>query len=129
MDQAIKAGISGFVIAVIISVISPVDLDFMPELLASVIAIYIFGLKTFKDGLLVALITYLFSLGVLGSITLAIYFIPNEPFNLTLNAWMVLDQIVTPLSALFAAFIGVWLAKSRRLPEAQPRPPAPIPPV
>lgn len=129
MDQAIRAGIYGFVIAVVISVISPVNLDFLPQLVASILVIYVFGLKTFKDGLLAALITYLFSLGILGSVTLAIYFVSNEPLNLTLDAWTVLDQIVTPLTALFAALVGVWLAKSRRVPEGPPRPPAPIPPV
>jgi len=129
VDQAIKAGISGFVIAVVITLFSTVDLYFIPQLVASIIVIYIFDIRTTKDGLLAAFITYLFSIGILGSVSLAFYLVSNEPVNLTIDIWLVLNQIVTPLTALPAALAGVWLAKTRRPTARTPPPPPPIPPV
>ena len=129
MEQAIKAGISGFVIAVVITLFSTVDLYFIPQLVASIIVIYIFDIRTTKDGLLAAFITYLFSIGILGSVSLAFYLVSNEPVNLTIDIWLVLNQIVTPLTALPAALAGVWLAKTRRPTARTPPPPPPIPPV
>ena len=129
MDLAIKAGIFGFIIAVVINISLPVDLYFLPQFVASMIAIYMFDLRTTKDGLLAAFMTYLFSIGILGSVSLALYLFSNEPVNLTVDAWMVLNQIVTPLTALPAALAGVWLAKTRRPTARTPPPPPPIPPV
>jgi len=129
VDLAIKAGIFGFIIAVVINISLPVDLYFLPQFVASMIAIYMFDLRTTKDGLLAAFMTYLFSIGILGSVSLALYLFSNEPVNLTVDAWMVLNQIVTPLTALPAALAGVWLAKTRRPTARTPPPPPPIPPV
>lgn len=125
MDQTVKAGISGVVIAVVISVFSPISLDFVPQLVASIIAIYVFDLRTNKDGILAALITYLFSIGILGSVTLAIFYVSNQPIDFTIDVWSIIDQTFTPLTALVAAYVGVWLTKMRR-PTAIP-PPAPPP--
>lgn len=124
MDRAIKAGIFGFIFAVLINILLP-DLYFIPQFVASILAIYIFDLRTTKDALLVAFITYLFSIGFLGSVSLAFYL--GEPLTLTVDVWLALNQIVTPLTALPAALAGVWLAKTRRPIAAAP--PPPIPPV
>jgi len=126
VDRAIKAGIFGFIIAVVINILLP-DLYFLPQFGASMIAIYIFDLRTTKDGLLVAFMTYLFSIGFLGSVSLAFYL--GEPLSLTADVWLVLNQMVTPLTALPAALAGVWLTKTRRPKARTPPPPPPIPPV
>jgi len=128
MDQAIKAGISGLIIALFITILSPAYLYFLPQLVASIITIYLFDLKTTKDGLLATFITYLFTLGVLDSLSAVAYFVSNEPVNFTVDIWIILDQILTPLSSLPAALAGVWLAKKRPRVTTPP-PPAPIPPV
>lgn len=129
MDQTIKAGISGLIIAVVITVISPINLDFVPQLVASIIAIYIFDIRTNKDGILAALMTYLFSIGILGSISLALLSVSNEIINFPTDAWSIIDQTFTPLTALAAAYVGVWLTKMRRPMATPPPPPPPVQPL
>jgi len=48
MDQAVKAGIFGLIIALFITILSPAYLYFLPQLVASIITIYFFDLKTTK---------------------------------------------------------------------------------
>jgi len=129
MDQAIKAGFSGFIIATIIIFFLPVDLYFLPEFVASIVAIYVFGLKAIKDGLLAAFTTYIFTEWIVGSVALAIFFVSNEPINLTVDIGLVLNQIVTPLTALLAGLVGLWLARTKQPAVTMPPPPPPIPPV
>jgi len=133
MDQTIKAGISGVAIAVFITILasglSPISLDFVPQLVAAIIAIYIFDIRTNKDGILAALITYLFSIGILGSISLALLSVSNETINFPTDAWSIIDQTFTPLTALVAAYVGVWLTKMRRPVSTQPPQPPPVQPL
>ena len=44
MDQSIKAGVYGFLLAVVINLFSPIYLDFIPSFLVAILAIYIFRL-------------------------------------------------------------------------------------
>jgi len=133
MDQTIKAGISGAAIAVFITILasglSPISLDFVPQLVAAIIAIYIFDIRTNKDGILAALMTYLFSIGILGSVSLALLYVSNQPIDFTIDVWAIIDQTFTPLTALVAAYVGVWLTKMRRPVSAQPPQPPPVQPL
>ena len=81
MDSSIKAGVSGFLLAVAINFVSPVYLDFVPSFLAAILAVYFFRLGTFKDGLVAAFMTYIFSEGILGTIDLATSYLANEPYT------------------------------------------------
>jgi hypothetical protein len=129
MDQTIKAGISGLIIAVVITVLSPINLDFVPQLVAAIIAIYVFDLRTYKDGILAAVMTYLFSIGILGSVSLGILYASNQPIDFTIDVWSIIDQTFTPLTSLVAAYVGVWLAKMRRPMATPPPPPPPVQPL
>jgi ABC-type branched-subunit amino acid transport system permease subunit len=129
MDQAIKAGIFGVIIAVVINSLSPEYLYFLPQFIASIIAIYIYGIKTFKDGLLATFTTYLFTEWVVGAVIVAGLFAANEPYTLTVDMFVLLDQIFTTLTALIAAPIGVWLAKKRPERATPPPPPPALPPL
>ncbi len=68
MDRSIRAGISGFLLAVIINLFLPVSLgffSFLPSFFAAIITIYAFRLRTLKDGLIATFMTYIFNDGIL----------------------------------------------------------------
>jgi hypothetical protein len=115
MDPSIKAGVTGFLLAVIISLLSPVYLDFAPSFLAALSAIYIFGLGTLKNGLVAAFMTYIFSGGILGTISLAMLYLANEPYpSINIDIWTMLSPIVSAATAVIAGYIGVRLAQKRK---------------
>jgi hypothetical protein len=119
MDQSIKAGIVGIVLAVFIdgSIYIPAPLDFLPAFLIVIFAIFVFRLNTLKDGLVVAFMTYVFTNGILGTIEFAYCYTSNQPYTIspvTLN--VVIDPIITAISAFISAYVGVWLAKRRPVP-------------
>jgi small-conductance mechanosensitive channel len=136
MDRSIKAGIFGFLLAVIINLSSvfyflPIILDFVPSFLAAILAIYIFKLEALKDGLVAAFITYIFNEGILDTIGLAIYYSMNKPYpSFSIDISTVFSPIVTSLTAVIAGYIGVWLAQKRK-PAQEPSPTLPpqLPPV
>jgi hypothetical protein len=125
MDQSIKAGVYGFLLAIIINLFSPIYLYFVPSFLAAIFVIYIFRLGTLKDGLVAAFITYIFSEGILDTISLATLYLTSEPYTLSVDIWIVFSPIVSSITALIAGYAGVWLAQKRT--PAQEFPP-PIPP-
>jgi len=130
MDRSIKAGVSGFLLAVVINLFSPVYLDFIPSFLAAIFAIYIFRLGVLRDGLVAAFITYIFNDGILGTIDLATLYLANEPYTLPIDIWTMFSPIVTSITALIAGYIGVWLVQKMKLArELPPSLPPQIPPV
>jgi len=132
MDRSIQAGVSGFLLAIIINLFSPVNLYFIPSFLAAIIIIYIYRLGAVKDGLVASFMTYIFNDGILTTISLAALYLMKEPFpTINIDIWLVLSPIVTPISALIAGYIGVRLAQRAPKParELPPSLPPPLPPV
>jgi hypothetical protein len=131
MDRSIKAGVFGFLLAIIINLFLPIYLDFIPSFLAAILAIYIFRLEALKDGLVAAFITYIFYEGILGTIDLATLYLTNEPYpSFNVNIWTVFSPIVTALTAVIAGYIGVRLAQKRKpAQELPPTLPPQLPPV
>jgi uncharacterized membrane protein len=131
MDRSIKAGVSGFLLAVVINLFSPIYLDFVPSFLVAILAIYIFRLGALKDGLVVAFMTYIFSNGILGTIVLATSYFANEPYpSFNVDVWTMFSPIVTAVTAVIAGYIGVWLAQKRKPAQELPlSPPPQLPPV
>jgi len=126
MDRSIQAGVSGFLISVVITVFSPVFLDFIPSFLSAIFAIVIFRLEVLKDGLVTSFMTYLFSQGILNTLAAAIYYMTNEPYTLTIDIWIVLSPIVTSITAIIGGYVGVWLVQRMK---PTPSLPPPLPPV
>jgi len=126
MDRSIKAGIYGFILAVVINLFSPTYLDFVPSFAAAILVIFIFGVDTFKEGLVSAFMTYFFTIEVLNTLVGAIYYYSNEQYPaITFDVYSVLSPIVSAVTAVIAAYVGVWLAKKRKpqqttLPIVQP---------
>jgi len=121
MDRSITAGISGFLVAIVINLFSPVYLYFIPSFLAAILVIYFFKLETLKDGLVATFMTYIFADGILGTITLATFYFTNEAYpSFYVDAWTMLSPIVSAVTALIAGYIGVWVVQvtkpARELP-------------
>ena len=131
MDRSIKAGVSGFLLAVVINLFSPIYLDFVPSFLVAILAIYIFRLGTLKDGLVAAFMTYILSDGILGTISLAMLYLANEPYpSFNVDVWTMFSPIVSAVTAVIAGYIGVRLAQKRKPARELPlSPPPQLPPV
>lgn len=115
MDRSIKAGVYGFLLAVVINLFSPIYLDFIPSFLVAILAIYIFRLGALKDGLVAAFMTYIFTDGILGTIALATYHFANQPYGpFNIDVWTMFSPIVSAVTAVIAGYIGVWLAQKRK---------------
>jgi hypothetical protein len=117
MDQSIKAGLIGTVLAVFVnlSIYIPAPLDFLPTFIIAIFVIFIFRLITLKDGLITAFMTYIFNQGIIDTLILATYYNEQYPaFNVNLN--LIINPIITAISTVIAAYIGVWLAKKRTPP-------------
>ena len=131
MDRSIKAGVSGFLLAVVINLFSPIYLDFVASFLVAILAIYIFRLGTLKDGLVAAFMTYILSDGILGTISLAMLYLANEPYpSFNVDVWTMFSPIVSAVTAVIAGYIGVRLAQKRKPARELPlSPPPQLPPV
>jgi uncharacterized membrane protein YdcZ (DUF606 family) len=131
MDRSIKAGVCGFLLAVVINLFSPIYLDFVPSFLVAILAIYIFRLGALKDGLVTAFMTYIFTDGILGTIVLATSYFANQPYGpFNIDVWTMFSPIVSAVTAVIAGYIGVWLAQKRKPAQELPlSPPPQLPPV
>jgi hypothetical protein len=118
MDRSITAGITGFLVAIAINVLSPVNLYFLPSFLVSILIIYYFRLGTLREGLVAAFMTYIFTDGVYQTIAGAIYY--NQQYSFHVDAWTVVSPIVSAITAVIAAYIGVLFAKARKPAEELP---------
>jgi len=131
MDRAIRAGISGFLVALIINLFSPVYLYFVPSLLVAILAIYLYRLGSLKDGLVTAFMIYIFNDGILSTLTLAAFYAEKKPYpSVSIDVWTMFYPLVSAVTAVIAAYVGVWLTKARKTPPGLPSPTTPsLPPV
>jgi len=119
MDRSIMAGISGFLLAIAINLFSPVYLYFIPSFLVAILVIYYFRLGTLKDGLVVAFMTYIFNDGILNTYALATYYNKQYP-AFHVDVLTMVYPIVSAVTAVIAAYIGVKFAKARKPAEELP---------
>jgi len=137
MEKSIRAGISGFILAIIINLfLAPfltlsLLLNLIPPFLAAMFSIYIYRLRAFKDGLLAAFMTYIFNEGFLGTLDLAVLYLMHEPYpSFNIEIWIVFYPIVSSITALIAGYVGVLLVQRTKPPqELPPSLPPPLPPV
>jgi pheromone shutdown protein TraB len=121
MDPSIKAGVSGFLLAIVINLLSPVYLDLVPSFLVAILVIYIFRLGTLKDGLVAAFMTYIFTDGILSTIALAMSYFANELYpSFNVDIWTMLSPMVSAATAVIAGYIGIQLAQKGRRPQELP---------
>ena len=131
MDTAIRAGISGFLVALVINLFSPVFLYFVPSFLVALLAVYFYRLGTLKDGLVAAFMIYIFTDGILDTIGLATYYAENKVYpSFNVDVWTMLYPLVSAVTAVIAAYVGVWLTRIRKTPPGLPPETSPqLPPV
>lgn len=121
MDRSILAGITGFLLAVAINLFSPLYLYFVPSFLAAILVMYFFRLGALRDGLVVAFMTYIFNDGILNTMSLASYYFANKPIEaFSVDAWTMVSPIVSAVTAVIAAYVGVLFAQARKPPEELP---------
>ena len=114
LDQSIKAGVYGFLLAVVINLVSPIYLYFIPSFLAAMLVVYLYRIGTLKDGLIVAFTIYIFNDAFLNTIGLASLFLANEMYTWSVDIWTVLYPTINTITALIATYIGVWLVQKRK---------------
>jgi hypothetical protein len=131
MDMAIRAGISGFLVALVINLFSPVYLYFVPSFLVAILAVYFYRLGTLKDGLVASFMIYIFTDGILGTISLATFYAENKPYpSFNVDVWTMFSPLVQAVTAVIAAYLGVWLTRIRKPPPGLPSATTPqLPPV
>jgi hypothetical protein len=131
MDIAIRAGISGFLVALVINLFSPVYLYFVPSFLVAILAVYFYRLGTLKDGLVAAFMIYIFTDGILDTISLATFYAEKKPYPaFNVDVWTMFYPLVSAVTAVIAAYVGVWLTKVRKPPPGLPSATTPqLPPV
>jgi hypothetical protein len=127
MDRSIRAGISGFFLAIIINLFTSGLLYFIPSFLAAMLIIYIYRLETLKDGFVAAFMTYIFNDGILSTIGLATYYFENMPYEVSIDIWLVLYPIANAVTAMIAGYVGIWLVHKIKPARERP-PPPPLPP-
>jgi len=117
-----RAGIVGILLAVFVSTSIYIEppLDFLPIFIIVIFVIFIFRVTRLKDGLLTAFVTYIFNQGITDTLILATYYKKQYP-AFTVNLGLLVDPIITSVSLVIAAYIGVWLAKKRTPPPQKPQ--------
>jgi hypothetical protein len=114
MDQSIKVGIVGTMLAVIVNVANPFYLSFLPTFTIAILIIFIYKLNTLKDGLIAALIIYIFSEGILTTLYAALLYVAHQPYPaVTIDLTIILSPALSAISAVVVAYMGVWLARKR----------------
>jgi len=133
MDRAIRAGVYGFGLGVIINLFLPIPLGFfgfIPSFLAALFVIYIFRLENLRDSLVAAFMTYVFTDGILGTVSLFALYLANEPYpTFDVDILTIFYPIVSSISAFIAGYTGVWLAQKKKQTQEFRHSSPPIPPV
>ncbi len=127
MDRSIRAGISGFLLALTINFLTSGWLYFIPSFLAAILIIYLYRIETLKDGLVAAFMTYIFNDGILSTIGLATYYFENTPYEVSVDIWLVLYPIANAVTAMIAGYVGIWLVHKMKPTRELPPPPLPPP--
>jgi len=127
MDRSMRAGISGFLLALTINFLTSGLLYFIPSFLAAILIIYLYRIETLKDGLIAAFMTYIFNDGILSTIVLATYYFENTPYEVSVDIWLVLYPIANAVTAMIAGYVGIWLVHKMKPTRELPSPP-PLPP-
>jgi len=134
MDKSIRAGISGSILAIVINLVlaSLLTLSdiliFIPPFVAAIFTIYISRLDNLKDGLVASFMTYILNEGILGTISLATFYVTNESYpSFNVDILTVFYPIVNAVSAFIAGYVGILLVHKMKPPQELP-PPPPLPP-
>lgn len=134
MNRSIGAGITASLLAITLNLLIP--LPFVPSFIAAILVIYVFGLASVNEGLLVAFMTYVFSDGVTGAIILTDLYLRGQPYTFDIDPYILTVQIIYPFTAVIAGYVGAKLVqkfkpatKETQPPSSFPPPQEPIPPV
>jgi len=105
-----------------------VSFAFVPSFAVVILVIYVFGLASVKEGLLVAFMTYVFSDGITGTIILTDLYLSGKPYAFDIDPYILVLQLIYPLTAAIAGYVGVKLVQKLRPPTKETQPPTSFPP-
>ena len=126
MDTSIRAGIFGFILVIIVDLFLPVpsDLSFLPPFLIAILVIYTFRLRTLKDGLIAAFMTYMLSYGIIETLSYAVLYSQNNiKQSFTIDAGVIALPIIWASTAILAGYLGAWIARTRQPPPSREQQP------
>lgn len=140
MDRGLRIGISGALLAIIITLflasVTPVNLDFIPSFVAAIVVIYLFKSRSTQEGLVAAFTTYIFSQGILGTLSLVSLYLENIPYEVPLDSYIIFSPIINAVTAVIAGYLGVRLVQRLKPASKETPPPTsitppqePIPPI
>ena len=112
----IRLGILGTLLSITISMFtSSVDLYFLPSFISSLAVIFFSRTNRFRDAMIIAMTTYLFTDAIAAGLTLGYLYAFNEPLaslygNYVPTLLDVLMYSISPITAIIASYIGSKLS-------------------
>lgn len=99
---------------------SAANVYFIPYFIASLIVIYFSGTKNEKDGVITAIVTYLFTDAIFASTLLGELYITGQPLASLYNHYVptlldVFMYAISPVTALLAGYIGSKIAPKKEV--------------
>ena len=97
------------------------QLYFIPYFIASLIVVYFSGTKSERDGVIIAMVTYLFTDAIFASTILGELYITGQPLASLYDYYVptlldVLMYAISPITALLAGYIGSKMAPKKERP-------------
>lgn len=124
--RPIMLGLLGSFLALAISsmiaFINPAaQIYFIPYFIASLIIIYFSGTKSERDGIIIAMVTYLFTDAIFATTLLGELWITGQPLASLYNSYVptlldVFMYAISPITALLAGYIGSKIAPKKEGP-------------
>jgi len=116
VGKIIQAGVLGAFVSVMISSLSPPDIQlyFIPSFISSILVIFLFRTKRLEEAVAVAFSVYLFADAILGGIIFGALYVQNISLSEAYRGYMitfvdVAAYVFNPISALLAAYLGTML--------------------
>lgn len=112
----IRLGVVGTLLSITISMFtSPLDLYFLPSFIASLAIIFLSKTGRFRDAIIIAMTTYLFTDAVAAGLTLGYLYALNEPLSSLYGNYIptlldVLMYSISPATAIVASYVGSRLS-------------------
>jgi len=119
IGKIMQAGILGAFISVMISSLSPLEIQlyFIPSFVSSVAVIFLFRARRLDEAVTIAFSVYLFADAILGGIIFGSLYVQNISLSEAYRGYMltfldVATIVFNPISALIAAYVGNKLISS-----------------
>ena len=114
MESYLKAGILAIISTSVLKVLTLGVLvpSFLPAFIVAIVLIVIFKIENIKEALVVVLMSYFFSTSLISTFMYVfLYFGGLTLITFQLTMLDIIDSLLTPITAIVAAFIGIYFVK------------------